>query len=325
MTTTVKLSPSQITFRAIKSKTVLESALESGVVLEYSCKNGSCGMCESVLIAGEVSDKQENVYKTGDRFLTCQCKPTSDEVTIEAEYYPELAEITQKIVPCKVSSTNIIADEYIIIKFRLPPTASFAFLPGQYINLHYQGIVRSYSIANANIQDGIELHIRRVNNGAMSGLLFNNLAINTLLRLEGPMGTFFVRDDVRPIIFLAGGTGFAPVKSMVEKLIQQDSKRDIHIYWGMNNSSDFYSNLPIEWADKHENIRYVPVISGEDSQWSGRKGFVHKAVIEDFHSLSTFAVYACGSPMMIEAARADFVKKELSGKHFFSDAFTVSK
>ncbi|CEE94207.1 Protein rfbI [Xenorhabdus nematophila str. Anatoliense] len=325
MTTIVKLSPSQITFRAIKNKTVLESALESGVVLEYSCRNGSCRMCESLLLAGEVSDEQEHVYQTGEHILTCQCKPSSDEIVIEAEYYPELAELTKKIVPCKVSSTNMAADEYIVIKFKLPPTASFAFLPGQYINLHYQGVVRSYSIANANVQDGIELHIRRVNNGAMSSLLFNNLAINTLMRLEGPMGTFFVRDDVRPIIFLAGGTGFAPVKSMVEKLIRQDSKRDIHIYWGMNNGSDFYSDLPIEWAGKHENIHYVPVVSGEDFQWSGRKGFVHKAVMEDFNNLSTFAVYACGSPIMIEAAKADFVKNGLSEKQFFSDAFTVSK
>ncbi|MDE9550839.1 FAD-binding oxidoreductase [Xenorhabdus bovienii] len=325
MTTTVKLSPSQAKFSAIKNKTILESALESRVVLEYSCKNGSCGMCESLLLAGEVSDEQGHVYQAGDRFLTCQCKPSSDGIIIEAEYYPELIELTKKIVPCKVSSTNTVADEYMIIKFRLPPAASFAFLPGQYINLHYQGIVRSYSIANANIQDGIELHIRRVDNGTMSALLFNDLAINTLMRLEGPMGTFFVRNDVRPIIFLAGGTGFAPVKSMVEKLIQQDSKRDIHIYWGMNNGADFYSDLPIEWEDKHENIHYVPVVSGEDFQWPGRKGFVHEVVMEDFHNLSTFAVYACGSPVMIEAAKADFVKSGLSGKHFFSDAFTISK
>ncbi|OKP01934.1 FAD-binding oxidoreductase [Xenorhabdus eapokensis] len=325
MTTTVKLSPSEITFSTIKNKTILEAALESGIVLEHSCKNGSCGMCESFLLAGEVSDEQDHVYQAGERFLTCQCKPSSDEIVIEAEYYPELTKLTKKIVPCKVSSINMVADEYIVIKFRLPPTASFAFLPGQYINLHYQGVIRSYSIANTNVQDGIELHIRRVNNGAMSSLLFNGLAINALMRLEGPMGTFFVRDDVRPIIFLAGGTGFAPIKSMVEKLIQQDSKRDIHIYWGMNNGSDFYSNLPVKWANEYENIHYVPVVSSENPQWSGRKGFVHKAVIEDFHCLSAFAVYACGSPMMIEAAKTDFVKKGLSGKHFFSDAFTVSK
>jgi CDP-4-dehydro-6-deoxyglucose reductase len=325
MTTIIKLSPSQITFNAIKNKTILESALESGVVLEHSCKNGSCGMCESILLTGEVSDQQENTYKTGECFLTCQCKPCSDTVTIEAEYYPELAEQTKKIVPCKVSSVNVVANEYITIKFRLPPTVSFTFLPGQYINLHYQGVVRSYSIANANIQDGIELHIRRVSNGTMSNLLFNDLAINTLMRLEGPIGTFFVREDERPIIFLAGGTGFAPVKSMVEKLIQQNSKRDIHIYWGANSESGFYSDLPREWADKYKNIHYKPVVSGENSQWNGRKGFVHKAVIEDFNNLSTFVVYACGSPTMIEAAKADFIKNELFEKYFFSDAFTVSK
>lgn len=325
MGTIVKLTPSQVKFSAVKNKTILESALESNVVLEYSCKNGSCGMCESLLLAGEVSDEQERIYKAGERILTCQCKPGSDEIVIEAEYYPELAELTKKIVPCKVSSTSIAADEYMVIKFRLPPTVSFAFLPGQYINLHYQGVVRSYSIANAAVSEGIELHIRQVANGVMSSLLFNELAVNTLMRLEGPLGTFFIRDDDRPIIFLAGGTGFAPVKAMVEKLIEQNSKREIHIYWGMNSGSAFYSNLPIEWATKHENIHYVPVVSGEDSQWSGRRGFVHKAVMEDFDNLSAFAVYACGSPIMIEAARADFVKNGLPGKHFFSDAFTVSK
>lgn len=158
------------------------------------------------------------------------------------------------------------------LKLRTPPTAKIGFLPGQYINLHYKGVTRSYSIANSDESNGIELHVRNVPNGQMSSLIFGELQENTLMRIEGPCGTFFIRESDRPIIFLAGGTGFAPVKSMVEHLIQGKCRREIYIYWGMQDSKDFYSALPQQWSEQYDNVHYIPVVSGDDAEWGGRKG-----------------------------------------------------
>jgi CDP-4-dehydro-6-deoxyglucose reductase len=320
----IKVQPSNIQFNAIENATILDSALKAGVILEHSCKNGSCGLCTSQLVMGEVIGQEGEIFTSGQSFLTCQCKPSSNEIVIEAEYYPELAGIVRKVTPCKVSSIDKRA-QFAIFKLRLPPAAAFKYQPGQYINLSYQGVTRSYSIANADNNDGIELHIRRVPDGVMSELLFSDVAVNSLLRMDGPIGTFFVRPDTKPIIFLAGGTGFAPVKAMVESLISQESSRDIFIYWGMNSSKDFYSDLPIEWASKFKNIKYIPVVSGDDHDWDGRHGLVHKAVIEDIQDMSYSCVYACGSPQMIAAAKQDFIHAGLLEKQFFSDAFTASK
>lgn len=324
MTSIIKIKPSNIEFGAIENATVLESAIRAGIILEHSCKNGSCGLCESKLIQGEVINEQGDSFVAGQTFLTCQCKISCTELIIEAEYYPELASLSRKIVPCKVASAEI-DNEFLILKFRLPPTAGFDYLPGQYINLSYQGITRSYSIANANSKDGIELHIRLVPDGAMSGLLFAGVKPETLMRMDGPIGTFFVREDNRPIIFLAGGTGFAPVKAMVESLINSNSEREIAIYWGMNKSQDFYSMMPQEWEGKYKNITFIPVVSGSELEWNGRTGFVHQAVLQDLDNLSDYCVYACGSPQMIAAAKKDFANIGLPDKQFFSDAFTISK
>jgi CDP-4-dehydro-6-deoxyglucose reductase len=324
MSAIIKVQPSNTQFNAVENAIILESALNAGVILEHSCKNGSCGLCASLLVSGTVISQDGEIFTPGQSFLTCQCKPSSNEITIEAEYYPELAGVIRKVTPCKVSSIDKRA-QFAIFKFRLPPAAAFKYQPGQYINLSYQGVTRSYSIANANSNDGIELHIRRVSDGVMSELLFSDVTVNSLLRMDGPIGTFFVRPDTKPIIFLAGGTGFAPVKAMVESLISEGSSRDIFIYWGMNSSKDFYSDLPIEWASDFKNIKYIPVVSSDDHHWDGRKGLVHKAVIEDIQDMSNSCVYACGSPQMIAAAKQDFIHAGLLEKQFFSDAFTASK
>lgn len=320
----VKVLPSEVEFESIKDATVLDSALAAGVTLEYSCRNGSCGLCASKIIQGEVLDQKNAVVGVGQSFLTCQCKSHSEELIIESTYYPELSNISRKVVPCKVSSIEVDAD-FLVVKFRMPPTANFVFLPGQYINLTYQGISRSYSIANADSKDGIELHIRRIAGGVMSSLLFSEIKLDTLMRIDGPIGTFFVRESNDPIIFLAGGTGFAPVKAMVEALICSYSSRKMYIYWGMNSGNEFYSQLPNDWAAKFDNIKFIPVVSGIDAEWDGRTGFVHHAVLQDIQDMADYCVYACGSPHMIAAAKDDFVKAGLSEKKFFSDAFIVSK
>ncbi|QMA46818.1 CDP-6-deoxy-delta-3,4-glucoseen reductase [Citrobacter freundii] len=320
----IKIFPSNIEFSGEEDSSILDSALAAGIHLEHSCKNGDCGVCESTLLAGEVEDPLGMVYRQGDKVLTCSCKPKSN-LQLQALYYPELQGQVKKIVPCKVNSIELVSADVIKLTLRLPPTAKMGFLPGQYINLQYKGVTRSYSIANSNEVDGIELHIRNVINGQMSSLVFSELQVNTLMRIEGPCGTFFIRENDRPVIFIAGGTGFAPVKAMVEHLVKNEIAREVYIYWGMSFARDFYSKLPDEWSKNFEKIHFIPVVSGEDKTWHGRKGFVHHAVMEDFDSLELFDIYACGSPIMIDASKKDFISKKMSVDNFYSDAFTASR
>ncbi|HDL8287163.1 TPA: NAD(P)H-flavin reductase [Yersinia enterocolitica] len=219
---------------------------------------------------------------------------------------------------------EIIGSDIAILNLRLPPTAKIEYLAGQFIDLIINGQRRSYSIANAP-GGNIELHIRKVSNGIFSQIIFNELKLQQLLRIEGPQGTFFVRDNDRPLVFLAGGTGFAPVKAMVEELINKNDQRPIHIYWGMPQGRLFYSDIVNKWSVEYPNIQYVPVVSEEDSSWHGQTGFVHQAVINDFPDLSNFSVYACGSLAMISAAHQEFVEYGLAEDQFFSDAFVSSK
>lgn len=262
----IKIFPSNIEFSGREDESILDAALSAGIHLEHSCKAGDCGICESDLLAGEVVDSKGNIFGQGDKILTCCCKPKT-ALELNAHFFPELAGQTKKIVPCKVNSAVLVSGDVMTLKLRTPPTAKIGFLPGQYINLHYKGVTRSYSIANSDESNGIELHVRNVPNGQMSSLIFGELQENTLMRIEGPCGTFFIRESDRPIIFLAGGTGFAPVKSMVEHLIQGKCRREIYIYWGMQDSKDFYFALPQQWSEQHDNVHYIPVVSGDDAEW----------------------------------------------------------
>ncbi|GKX63868.1 CDP-6-deoxy-delta-3,4-glucoseen reductase [Pragia fontium] len=326
MSIKIELQPSGIIFDASEDLSILDSALEKNINIEYSCKDGSCGTCKARLLQGSVNSVNSSTLSADEvadgYILTCCAKPKSD-VVIQAEYYPQLSNIVKKSFPCKVHSLQFRCDEIAIVHLRIPPTIKFDYLPGQYIDLSLNGVRRSYSIANMK-GETIELHIRKVEDGIFSGFIFNELKENALLRAEGPLGTFFIRDDDRPIIFLAGGTGFAPVKAMVEELLSKNDSRCIYIYWGMASQQYFYSDVAEDWSKQYSHIEYIPVVSDIDDEWNGRTGFVHQAVLADFANLSAFNVYACGSPIMIEAARKDFVKSGLPEKQFFSDAFVQS-
>lgn len=327
MSLNVKLQPSGVVFDTDESTTILDSALENNINIEYSCKDGTCGSCKAKLISGEIEQDENSVLTMEDisngYILTCCSKPKTN-IEINVNYYPELSHIKKKTYPCKLDSIEIIGSDIAILSLRLPPTAKIEYLAGQFIDLIIKGLRRSYSIASAP-GGNIELHIRKVSNGVFSQIIFNELKLQQLLRIEGPQGTFFVRDNGRPLIFLAGGTGFAPVKAMVEELINKNDQRPIHIYWGMPDSRLFYSDLARKWSVEYPNIQYVPVVSGEDSSWHGRTGFVHQAVINDFPDLNNVSIYACGSLAMISAAHQEFIEYGLAEDQFFSDAFVPSK
>lgn len=324
----VLLQPSGIKFPVDEGTSLLESAIKSNIHLEHSCMDGSCGACKAKLVKGSIKQLKEPVGLTEDDkndgyILTC-CSDATSDLELAASYYPQLSEIKKMIQPCKVESLAFPASDIAILRLKIPPTANFKFLAGQYIQLIIKGQRRSYSIANiSETYSGIELHIRKVVGGLFSEFIFTELKVNQLLRFEGPIGSFFVRDGSAPLIFLAGGTGFAPVKSMVEQLIEGKSNREIFIYWGSSTESGFYSDEAEKWQRENENIHYVPVFSG-DGIFEGKKGLVHNAIMDDFDNLSKYEVYACGSADMINAAKRDFVLKGLNPDNYYSDAFVSS-
>ena len=321
----VTINPSGITFSVPADKTILVSALAYNIVLEHSCGTGLCGACKAKVLSGDVAcDDPHGVLSAEEKakgvVLTCTSRPLT-ALELEAEYFPELAAITPKTVPCKVASLTFPVTDVAALRLRLPPTAQLVFLPGQYIDLTAQGVTRSYSVANASVENNqLELHIRKVPGGQLSDIIFNQLKPEQLLRMYGPLGSFFVRDDQRPLVFLAGGTGFAPVKAMVEALLAKGDPRAIHIYWGQRQASGFYSSLPGEWAAQYDHIQAHVVVS-DDASWAGRRGLVHEAVLADIPDLSGYAVYACGSPAMIAAAKCAFTQQGLNEMAFYADAF----
>lgn len=302
---------------------LLDDALSQNIPLEHSCKTGDCGACSAEIITGNVENVHGNVVTQGE-ILTCQSKALSD-VVLKANYYPELVDIKQQTIPCKVANVIRVTDDIIILKFRFPPTVKFDYLPGQYVDLSYKGIKRSYSIANAKLDSKeLELHIRKVPNGQMSELIFGDVQLNQLMRMEGPKGTFFVRNNNKPLLLLATGTGIAPIKAIVEELIVKEDKRNVYIYWGMQYEAELYCTELAQYAEEYEHIQFSPVLSKEQD-WQGHKGYVQDAVNHDFDSLENVEVYACGSLSMIDEAKVLFMNKQLPSDSFHSDAFTPAK
>ena len=321
----ITIFPSETKLEADTELTVLQNALQNHIMLEHSCGTGQCGACKTKLLSGEIQfDDKFNVLNAQERaegvFLSCTAHALSD-LSIEAEYFAELADIQKKTIPCKIDSIHYPVANTAILKLRLSPAADFKYLPGQYIDLTFSGISRSYSIASHSVENNlIELHVRKVEGGVFSNFIFNEFKPNQLLRMQGPIGTFFIRSNEKPVIFLAGGTGFAPVKAMVESLIASNGQREIYVYWGARTCGDIYTNLPNEWAEKYPNIKSHIIVS-DDNAWKGRCGFVHQAVLDDFSQLDEYIVYACGSSAMINIAKKTFIEKGLNEHSFIADAF----
>jgi len=330
MSISIRLLPSNVEFQLSGRETILNAALSENVNLEYSCNNGQCGQCKAVLVEGDVSiveESREQVALHGldhNEILTC-CTRAETNLKIHADYYEQLSHITKKTIPAKVDSFEYVNDDVLIMVLRLPPTTQFDFLSGQFIDLIWAGEKRSYSIANSNSNKStVELHIKKVPGGLFSEHLFNNLKENMLFRINGPLGTFFLRESLSPVIFMCTGTGFAPVKSMVEELIENSVDRDVYIYWGGRAIKDLYSLSPENWVKISPNIKYFPVCSREGGSDLKNARYVQDQVISQHESLEKFEVYACGSEDMIKAASTLLISRGLSPKSFYSDAFVSS-
>lgn len=342
MTFTVSIQPSGRQFQVDADETILAAALRQGVGLPYGCKNGACGSCKGKLITGQLQHgaHQESALSAAEeatgQALFCCARPQSD-LTIEVREVTGVGDIPIKKVPCRVASLQKAGDgvtsDVMVLRLQLPANDRMLFLAGQYIEfLLKDGKRRSYSMASPPHAEGpIELHIRHMPGGLFTDHVFGvgstALKERDILRFEGPLGTFFLREDShKPIILLASGTGFAPIKAIIEHAIFENCQRPMTLYWGARTRKDMYMReLAEQWAQIHPHFRFVPVLSEPlpDDHWTGRTGLVHQAVMQDFPDLSAYQVYACGVPVMVDSARRDFVQQcSLPEDEFFADAFT---
>jgi CDP-4-dehydro-6-deoxyglucose reductase, E3 len=326
----VKIQPSGHQFDVAEGESVLTAAMRQDLVLPYGCRNGACGTCKGKILEGEVD---YGVYqkkaltedeKAQGKALFCQARPLTDLV-IEARIIGAAKDIQIKTLPCRVQKMERLADDVIVLHLKLPANERLQFLAGQYIEfLLKDGSRRSFSMGNAPHDDElIELHVRHVAGGQFTAHVFGKMKERDILRFEGPLGTFFLREDSgKPIVFVASGTGFAPIKSIIEHALRKGVTRPMVLYWGGRRPKDLYMDaLAKQWP-----ITYVPVVSDAlpEDQWTGRTGFVHRAVMEDFPDLSARQVYACGVPVMVDAARRDFTQQcGLPEDEFFADSFTT--
>ncbi|PTU66542.1 CDP-6-deoxy-delta-3,4-glucoseen reductase [Chromobacterium sp. Panama] len=336
MTAQVKVLPSGHTFGVEPHETVLEAALRQGVGLPYGCRDGACGACKGKVVEGEVSQDgfQEKALTEAERAqgmaLFCCARPKGD-IAIEAREVAGAGDIQIKTLPCRVEKIEKIHD-VAVLKLKLPVSERLQFKAGQYIDiLMKDGKKRSFSIANAPHDDAfLELHIRNQPGGSFSEYVFSQMKEREIMRFKGPLGSFFLREDSdKPILFVASGTGFAPVKGIIEHAIHSGIQREMVFYWGARAKADLYmADLAGAWQAQHPNITFIPVLSDAlpGDEWAGRTGFVHQAVLEDFDDLAGYQVYACGAPLMVEAAHGSFTRERgLPEDEFFSDAFFLSK
>jgi len=316
-------------FQCGSNQTVLDGALSNGFNFPYGCQNGFCGQCKAVILNGEIDYDEGNPEAISDEdieanmALLCQCKAKSD-LYIAVDEIDSLANIQIRSMPCRVEEVNHLNHDVVQLILKIPGSQSLQYLAGQYLDIeHPEFEPRAFSIANAPVNSNLlELHIRLVEGGQFTNFVFNALTEKTILRIEGPKGSFFLREESdRPIIFIAGGTGFGPIKAIIENLILTNSSRTVYLYWGVRAEQDFYLNLPSEWSQKHSNISFIPVLSEPDSSWSGMFGYVHEVVMKDFENLIDFEVYACGPPVMVKAAAKSCIENKLNKENFFSDSF----
>ena len=314
-------------FISVEGGTILESALSAGFVFDYSCKNGQCGTCKTTLLKGEIIEIQEqlalNKEDANNQFLTCCCVAASD-ILIDAIDLSAMHGIEVKILPTRINSLDLLSEDIMQVKLRLPPASNFEFLEGQFIDIiGPNSIRRSYSIASISSNNKITLLIKKVKDGKFSHYWFDKAKLNDLLRIEGPKGTFFLRDRAKPLVFLATGTGIAPIISILDGL---DSDPDfnqmgsISLFWGNRVQQDFV------WSPnfKKINVDFYPIVSKDDDDWNGEIGHVQDVALRVLNNIKKVNVYACGASVMIDCAKSNFIRSGLNEKDFYSDKFVQS-
>ncbi|CAM5192275.1 CDP-6-deoxy-delta-3,4-glucoseen reductase [Oligella ureolytica] len=337
----VEVMPSGHQFVVKEGQIVLDAALDAGVILPYSCRSGSCVSCKGKVLEGDYDPGigTEQIMSPDEMAegytLFCQTTAQSDLVIESTEVRLETDIITRKM-PARVIKLEQLNDDVMLVQLQMPSTETFRYKPGQYLDFIFKDNVRrSYSMAVAPEEGkAVELHIQHMPGGMFSDRIFGAterpIKLREILRIEGPLGTFFLREESdKPILFVADGTGFAPVKAMIEEIIAKGITRPVTLYWEGRRPQGLYMNDLVEqWVDQLPHFNYIPVVSSAlaEDNWQGRTGSAHQAVLEDFDDLSVYQVYACGSPALTDAARKHFIKERgLPEGEFFADTFTLAK
>jgi CDP-4-dehydro-6-deoxyglucose reductase, E3 len=335
MTFEVRVEPSGRAFSCTADESMLAAGIRQGVGLPYGCKDGACGSCKVKKLSGVVTHGPHQSKALSDDeeqagyVLTCCGKPQSD-VVLESKQVTEVGALPIKKMPARVAALQKLSPDVMAIKLQLPANDTLQYHAGQYIEFILRdGARRSYSMANAmHTGPQVELHLRHMPGGKFTDHVFGAMKEKDILRVEGPFGSFYLREESSmPMVFLASGTGFAPIKAIIEHMKLKNTAREAVLYWGGRRPHDLYQD---EWVKEQcaamPNLTYVPVVSDAlpEDNWGGRTGFVHRAVMDDFADLSGHQVYACGAPIVVDSAKADFTaQRGLSPDEFYADSFTT--
>ena len=335
MTYKVTIQPSGHEFELAENEYILDGALRNGIMFPYGCRGGSCGTCFGKVLVGEIDFPEglplglmESDKAQGQALFCCAMAKT--DLMIDVREIRSRAEVRVKTLPAQVTSLRKLATDVMEVKLALPASEKLAYRAGQYIDFLLRNRKRrAFSIANASTDDGIlELHIRLVCGGEFTELVFNEFQIKSLVRIEAPLGDFYIREESnRPLLMIAGGTGFAPIKAMIEQLQLEQDTRPIHLYWGARTLTDLYHRELAEGWVKAGSFSFTPVLSqaiGSDN-WQGRSGYVHQAVAADYADLSGVDVYMAGPPEMIVAAQSQLMGLGLPREQLFSDSFEYAQ
>ena len=337
MSFTVTVQPSGRTFTVNPDEALLAAAIAQGVGMPYGCKDGACGSCKCKMLSGSVTHGAHQLKamspdeEAAGFILTC-CATAHTDIVVESRQVTDESAFPVKKMPSRVSSLTKVSHDVMVVRLQLPASDVFKYHAGQYVEfLLRDGARRAYSMANAPHTQaetpGVELHIRHTPGGKFTDHVFGAMKEKEIQRVEGPFGSFYLREEsAKPIVFLASGTGFAPIKAMIEHLQLKRSTRPAVLYWGGRRPADLYMHdWVLQKVTEMPHLTYVPVVSDAlaDDQWTGRTGFVHNAVLQDLADLSEHQVYACGAPQMVDAARQDFTALcRLDPQEFFADSFT---
>ena len=327
MTFQVSVADTEYRFPCEPSEAVLDAAQRAGYEVPFSCRKGVCGTCKGRVVSGEVRAFAGDALGAAERaqgmVLFCNARPRSD-LAIEPRSISKADPFARKCTVARVFRLQKLADDVMLVHLRFPAGIRVRFKAGQHLNLILaNGERRDFSMANPPREsDGAQLHIRHVPGGAFTDHVFSGLKRGDHLTVEVPFGDFVLRESAKPILFVAGSTGFAPISAIIQDMAIRGIARDMTLYWGARRRAGLYSDLPARWAGQNPRFKYIPVLSDE-AEPGFRHNLVHRAVLEDHKSLAGFQAYVCGVPVMTQAARAEFIAAGLPEDEFFADAFVT--
>ena len=339
MSFNVTVQPSGRTFTVNADEALLGAAIRQGIGLPYGCKDGACGSCKCKKLEGTITQgthqlKALSLEEAESGFILTCCATAHTDLVLESRQVTDESAFPVKKMPVRVNSLTKVSHDVLVVRLQLPATDLFKYHAGQYVEfLLRDGSRRAYSMGNAphtqTETPGVDLHIRHMPGGKFTDHVFGAMKEKEILRIEGPFGSFYLREDNdKPMVLLASGTGFAPIKAIIEHLQFKGITRPAVLYWGGRRPADLYMH---DWVQSKvaemPNLSYIPVISDAlpEDAWGGRTGFVHRAVLQDLTDLSGYQVYACGAPIVVDSAQADYIAAGLPPEEFYADSFVTEK